>query len=61
MAKKKASKVKESKAEAEVKVEQTPPPAIVPEQIVKVRGTSVGGTRSMTKTEFDEYQKSQGK
>jgi len=36
-------------------------PAIEPEQIVTVRGTSVGGTRQMVKSEYDKWQKEQNK
>ena len=30
-------------------------PAVVPESTVTVRGTSVGGTRQMTKSEYDKW------
>jgi len=43
--------------ESEPEVEPTPPAAIVPEQIVTRRGTSVGGTRQMTKPEYDKEMK----
>jgi hypothetical protein len=40
--------------EPEPKAEAAPPAAIVPEQIVKRRGTSVGGVKSMPKSEYDK-------
>ncbi len=49
----KAKKKVEPKVKAEPKVEAAPPAAIVPEQIVTRRGTPVGGTRRLTKSEYD--------
>ena len=74
MAKKKAKKkTSVKKAEVEVKAEPkaepkvepkaepAPAAALVPEQIVTVRGTSVGGVRSMTRSEYDKFNKQRGK
>jgi hypothetical protein len=40
--------------ESEPEAEVAPPAAIVNEQIVTRRGTSVGGTKTMTKSEYDK-------
>ena len=54
--KKKVSKKKvEVESAPEPKAEPTPPPAIVEEATITVRGTSVGGTQKMTQTEYDKY------
>lgn len=74
MAKKKAKKKVAAKPAEEVAVEEAPvaeekpgeevvsEAAHVPEMIVTRRGTGVGGTRTMTKDEYDkEMKKERGK
>lgn len=50
--------VPEEEDVVEPEAEAAPPAAIVPEQIVTRRGTPVGGTRSMPKSEYDAEMKS---
>ncbi len=56
--KKAVKKVVKKEKVVKPKAEATPPPAIVPEQVVTRRGTSVGGTRTMVKSEYDAEMRS---
>lgn len=59
--KKKVAKKKVAKKSAiEPKAEPAPPPAIVDDDIVTIRGTSARGTTQMTRSEYDKQQKKSG-